>query len=70
MITDAQLRPAPNPATATTSPFLILPERTASANASGIEPALVLPYSSTFRITFDIGIPMTSDACSMIRILA
>ena len=41
----AQVRPAPNPADAMTSPFCMLPARTASSRAKGIEAAEVFPYS-------------------------
>lgn len=37
-------RPAPKPEQAMMSPFFTLPLATASDNAIGIEPALVLPF--------------------------
>ena len=51
MTVDPQLRPAPKPAQAMTSPFLILPDATASESASGMDPADVFPYSSRLWMT-------------------
>ena len=39
----------------TTSPFLMLPSRTAPSSAKGIEAAEVLPYSDRFETTRSAG---------------
>lgn len=43
MIAEPHVSPAPKPAVAMVSPAFTLPPLTASANASGIDAALVLP---------------------------
>ena len=70
MIADPQLRPAPKPAHAITSPGFTLPAFTASLSARGMEPAEVLPYSARLVITFSIGMPSFLATVSMIRMLA
>ena len=51
-IAPPQLSPAPNPAAAITSPFLMFPALTASSRAIGMLPAEVLPYFTRFVTTW------------------
>ncbi len=67
---EPQLRPAPNPAVAIMSPFLICPLLTAWSRAKGIDPADVLPCSSMFLMTLLMGMPRLSAAWAMMRMLA
>jgi hypothetical protein len=50
-IAEDQVSPAPNPALARMSPFLILPSRTAPSSARGMDAADVFPYSDRFVTT-------------------
>ena len=54
----------------TVSPLLILPPRTASSNARGMEAADVLPYSSRFDTTRSEGMLKRCAAASRMRWLA
>ena len=53
--TAPQVKPPPTPSSITVSPRLIVPSRTASSSASGIDAADVLPCSSTVTISLSSG---------------
>src|SRR6266545_1818916 len=67
---EPHVRPAPIPVISTRSPFLKRPSPAASASASGMEPAEVLPYRSTLITTRSGRMPSFSAACRMIRTFA
>ena len=66
----ALVRPAPKPTKQTLSPFLILPERTASSKAVGIDALEVLPCLSSEMMNFSIGAPRFLAAVSIILTFA
>ena len=55
--TDPTVNPAPTEASSTRLPFFSRPSATASASASGIVPAVVLPYFSMLMTTLSGGRP-------------
>src|SRR3990172_9429961 len=64
---EAQVRPPPNASNSRRLLSLILPSRTASSSAMGMEAAEVLPYLGSVSTTFSLGMLGRRPMPSMLR---